>query len=123
VCFKIGVNDGLVSFRLAAKVDHVLAMLNAQTENWRRSKPRGGGRGEKVRLVPKRFRGDRDQAGRVAWRILLDCLRAQLTMAALGQAKVQEALLPWLCDAGGTTLFEFMEKTNYRGLIEYKEGA
>ncbi|KKM87516.1 hypothetical protein LCGC14_1268140 [marine sediment metagenome] len=121
VSFKIDVGGGLASFRLVAKVEEVMAVINEQTEKFRYQKKKSGGRGGRVRLVPKSFKNDRDHARRVAWRILFDCLRAQLTLVILGQAKVQEVLLPWMTDGSGRTLFEYMESANYQGLIEYQE--
>ena len=76
-----------------------------------------------MRLVPKRLKGDRDHARNVAWRIVKACLEAQLTMAALGQAKVEEVLLPWMTDGRGTTLFAYMEQAQYQGLLEHRPGG
>lgn len=47
---------------------------------------------------------DRDQAERVAWRILRDWVDAQMAIVEAGQASVDEVFMPYMLD-GGRTLY------------------
>lgn len=56
----------------------------------------------------------REQADRVAWRILLDWTKAQLTMINLEQVKPEQAFLPYAYDPSTRqTLFEKLEQRNF----------
>lgn len=55
--------------------------------------------------IPNRYR-DREQAERVAWRVLKDWLEAQLALIEAGAADMAEVMLPYLHVADGTTLYQ-----------------
>ena len=55
--------------------------------------------------IPPRY-ADRDQAERVAWRVLKDWLEAQLAIIEAGVADMAEVMLPYLNVAPGVTLYQ-----------------
>jgi hypothetical protein len=59
--------------------------------------------------IPPRY-ADRDQAERVAWRVLKDWLEAQLALIEAGVADMAEVMLPYLHVAPGLTLYQAFVK-------------
>ncbi len=58
-------------------------------------------------LEKDRKRADRDQAERVAWRIVKDWLAAQMAILEAEMVEVDEIFLPYLLDrTGERTMFE-----------------
>ncbi|WP_101723089.1 hypothetical protein [Eggerthella timonensis] len=55
-------------------------------------------------LIAEGVKCDRDQAERVAWRILRDWVDAQMAIVEAGQASVDEVFMPYMLD-GGRTLY------------------
>jgi len=55
--------------------------------------------------ISPRF-AERDQAERVAWRVLKDWLEVQLVMIEAGVVNLDEAMLPYLNVAPGVTLYQ-----------------
>lgn len=91
---------GEVSFRLPANVEGVILALNAAVDA---DKPAGGRR----RRLPLSLKNNKEQAARVAWRIVKDWLEAQIAINAAGNAKLEQALLGFAVDTrSGKTLFE-----------------
>ena len=66
--------------------------------------------------VPRSLR-TRDQARRVAWRIVFHWIDAQLAMIAAGLVRFEEVFLPYAQDAEGVTVFERMEKQKFGNLL------
>src|SRR5512142_2224367 len=96
--FAIPTKRGELSFRLPCDADSVYRVLAEQHPAMRWD--------TKKRL--------REQADRVAWRIVLDWTKAQLTMINLEQVKPEQAFLPYAYDARtGQTLFEKLEHNNF----------
>jgi hypothetical protein len=89
VTFEVATKFGLRAFRLPANIAGVEAVLREQ------------------RGVPRRL-ATREQAARVAWRILLDWIEAQLAIVEAGMATVDEVMLPYMADGQGGTLYQFM---------------
>lgn len=88
VSFKIRVaGDFLVAFRLPARIDGVLLTLKRQ------------------KGVPRRF-CNREQAARVAWRIIKDWITAQLALVESEIAGLAEVFLPYVEMGDGETLYE-----------------
>ncbi|MCH8134806.1 MAG: hypothetical protein IIB77_02370, partial [Proteobacteria bacterium] len=66
--------------------------------------------------IPKRLR-TREQASRVAWRIIKDWLRAQLAIIETEQAEMVEVFLPYAQHpVTGQTLYEQLEASGFRQL-------
>jgi hypothetical protein len=98
ISFRIRTEFGVLTFRLPANVDGVLAVL------------------QRSRSIPPRLRS-REQAGRVAWRITLNWLEAQLAMIQAGLVGLEEVFLPYCQDPAGVTLYERMCQAKFSGLL------
>ena len=85
--FLIDTPDGPRGIRLPANVDAVLAVLTKQ----------------KVRC-------DRDQAERVAWRIVKDWVAAQMAILESEMVQMDEIFLPYMVNDSGQTLFQCYRK-------------
>lgn len=86
VSFKLRMPKGEIAFRLPGRADAVLRVLERQN-------------------VEKRFR-NREQASRVAWRIVKDWITAQLALVQAEVASLPEVFLPYAEAGGGQTLYE-----------------
>jgi hypothetical protein len=97
ISFRIQTEFGILTFRLRANVEGVHASLL-------RSKQ-----------IPSSLR-NHDQARRVAWRIVLHWLDAQLALIAAGLATLDQVFLPFCQDQHGVTLYERMRQAKFSGL-------
>lgn len=88
VNFKLRMPHGEVAFRLPGRVDGVLRTLQKQR-------------------VEKRFM-TREQAERVAWRIVKDWITSQLAIVEAEIAGMAEVFLPYADAGNGQTLYERM---------------
>jgi hypothetical protein len=98
ISFRIKTEFGVLIFRLPANVDGVLVML------------------QRSKSIPPRLRS-REQAGRVAWRITLNWLEAQLAMIQAGLVGLEEVFLPYCQDPTGVTLYERIREAKFSGLL------
>jgi hypothetical protein len=98
ISFRIKTEFGVLTFRLPANVDGVFAVL------------------QRSRSIPPRLRS-REQAGRVAWRITLNWLEAQLALVQAGLATLDQVFLPYCQDPTGVTLYERMRQAKFSGLL------
>ena len=97
VSFKIQHNDEMISFRLPSNSEKMYVYLPNSD-------------------LPRRYRS-REQAGRVAWRIIKDWLRAQLAIIETEQAEMVEVFLPYAQDpATGQTLYEQLAAGGFKQL-------
>jgi hypothetical protein len=94
--FTVETTFGDRPFTLPVHVDGVEAVLR---------KDRG-----KARLTPASARALREQAERVAWRILKDWIEAQLAIVEAGLVTIDEVMLPYLRLRGDKTLYEVMRE-------------
>lgn len=81
--FQINTPAGLRGIRLPANVDAV----------------------HKV-LIRQKVKCDRDQAERVAWRILKDWVEAQMAILESEMVQMDEIFLPYMVNNNGQTLFQ-----------------
>lgn len=96
--FSITVQHGTVSFRLPCNVDAVYDFFLSRRKHYQR--------GTKARI--------REQSERVAWRILLDWVDAQLSMIMAKQVKPEQAFFAYIINPNtGQTLFEHMESQDF----------
>ena len=103
IAFTIETEFGSRSFELPANVEGVHQAI----ENAHR-------RGE----IPNRYRG-REQAQRVAWRIVKDWIEAQLAMIEAGLSTLDTVMLPFMVTSSGRTLaVEYRESAGMRRAIE-----
>lgn len=101
IAFKVKTRHGLIAFRLPANIPAAAQVLKDQAY---------------ARQIPRRFQNDVPQARRVAWRIIRQWLEAQLALVQLGMAKIEEVFLPYAQNAAGETVFEALERDEFRGL-------
>ena len=87
--FSIETPYGVQDFRLPANVEGVSEAL---------------ARGYEQRRVERRFTG-REQAARVAWRIVKDWLEAQVAIIEAGMMTMDQALLPHMLAPDGQTFY------------------
>jgi coenzyme F420-reducing hydrogenase beta subunit len=68
--------------------------------------------------IPRKF-VEKDQALRVAWRIVKDWVEAQMALLETQMVKMEQVFLPYAIVRGGKTLFEAMKNDNFK-LLEAK---
>jgi len=90
--FVVPTRFGERAFRLPANIDAVFKTLEVQR---RRGK------------VQPRF-ATKDQAVKVAWRILKDWIEAQMAIVESGMVTMEEVMLPYLVSRAGKTVYEIM---------------
>lgn len=97
VAFVIMVEGRPLSIRLPCNVDGVYkTLVNAKG-------------------VPSSKR-TKEQARRVAWRILKDWLEAQLALFQVGQAEIAQVLMPYAVDAEGRTAYQMFKESHIKQL-------
>ena len=89
-----GINQ--VPIKLPAKVDECLMVLQME-------KKKG----------TKNIKATKDQAERVAWRILKDWVEAQMALLDIHMVKLEEVFMPYIIDSHGNTLFEKFEEKQF----------
>lgn len=85
IAFAINTQFGPREFRLPVNATGVFNALRAD------------------RTVPPRYQ-TKDQATRVAWRIIKDWIEAQIALIEAGQAKLDETMLPYMVQGGQTVV-------------------
>lgn len=100
--FAIVTEHGNMSVRLPVHPDKVLSVFKLQVSNG---------------LLPRKYwDGDwaKEQAHRVAWRIIKDWLDAQLTLLNIQMVKIEEIFLPYIYnDKLHMTVYEMLEKNKF----------
>lgn len=96
--FRIMSQHGMLSFRLPINIQGVLNAIQHDNK------------------IPKKFK-TKEQATRIAWRILKDWIEAQLAIVEAQMANIIEVFLPYVQNQTGQTLFETLESNGYRQLV------
>lgn len=94
--FLIDTGVQKIPVRLPAKVDACLAVLHKE----KRENPR------------KQIKDTREQAERVAWRILKDWVEAQMALLDIEMVRFEEIFLPYI-EVQGQTVFEKLEEKQF----------
>lgn len=84
---------GMISFRLPARIESAVKILNRQAAAGK---------------IPRKFSDNREQAIRVAWRIVREWTISQLAMIELEQADATELFLAFAQNQEGKTVYELM---------------
>ena len=101
VSFRMLCRGSMIFFRLPAQLDRIYVLLQRDNK------------------VPRKLK-TREQAARVAWRIIKDWIEAQLAIVEAEQAEMVEVFLPYAQHpATGKTLYEHFETENFT-LLEHK---
>ena len=85
-----------VPIKLPVKVDECLKVLRIEKRSGTRT-----------------IKDTRDQAERVAWRILKDWVNAQMALLDIEMVRMEEIFLPYIVDNHGRTLFEKLEEQQF----------
>ncbi len=95
--FRIATPHGMIFFRLPANTQGVYkALLNDAK-------------------VPKKLKC-KEQAAKVAWRILKDWVEAQLAIVDAEMADMTEVFLPYAQDQNGQTVYQSLEQGGFKML-------
>ncbi len=94
--FLIDTGSRQIPVRLPAKVDACLAVLHK----------------EKLENPRKQIKDTREQAERVAWRILKDWVEAQMALLDIEMVRFEEIFLPYI-EVEGQTVFEKLEEKQF----------
>lgn len=95
--FLIDTGMQQIPVRLPAKVDDCLKILQKE----KRDNPR------------KQIKATRDQAERVAWRILKDWVEAQMALLDIEMVTFEEIFLPYIETNNGQTVYERLEERQF----------
>ena len=93
--FLVDVGYNQIPIKMPAKVNECLKVL--QNEKKKNSK----------------VKATREQAERVAWRILKDWVEAQMALLEINMVKMEEVFMPYIVDKTGQTLFEKLEEQRF----------
>ena len=97
ISFRVRGPCGMMTFRLPANVDKLYGVICSSSR------------------IPKRNR-TRDQAARVAWRIIKDWLEAQLALIQVEMATLEQVFLPYAQNEAGVTVYESLLAGQFNGL-------
>lgn len=95
--FLIDTGSQQIPVRLPVKVDECLQVLKKE----KRENPR------------KQIRDTREQAERVAWRILKDWVEAQMALLDIEMVRFEEIFLPYIETNNGQTVYERLEERKF----------
>lgn len=98
--FLIDTGVHQIPVRLPVKVDECLEVLKKEKKNSPRSN----------------IKATREQAERVAWRILKDWVEAQMALLDIQMVRFEEIFLPYIETGNGQTIYERLEEKQF--LIE-----
>lgn len=95
--FLIDTGTQQIPVRLPAKVDRCLLVLQKE----KKANPR------------KQIKDTREQAERVAWRILKDWVEAQMALLDIEMVRFDEIFLPYIQTSDGRTVYERLEEKSF----------
>ena len=98
--FLIDTGVQQIPVRLPVKIDECLEVLKKEKKNSPRSN----------------IKATREQAERVAWRILKDWVEAQMALLDIQMVRFEEIFLPYIETGNGQTIYERLEEKQF--LIE-----
>ena len=100
--FLIDVGYNQIPIKLPAKIEECYMVLCNEKKNG-----------------TKNIKATKEQAERVAWRILKDWIEAQMALLDINMVKFEEVFMPYIVDSNGKTLFEKLEEKQF--LLTQKE--
>lgn len=95
--FLIDTGMQQIPVRLPVRVEECLEVLRREKKNNSRSN----------------IKATRDQAERVAWRILKDWVEAQMALLDIQMVRFEEIFLPYIETQNGQTVFERLEEKQF----------
>ena len=94
--FRVITPQGEASIRLPVDPDAVFSVLQKQS---------------RLGKIPRRY-VTKQQAVRIAWRIVKDWVAAQMAILETEMVKMEQIFLPYIIGQGGRTLYEVAVSTN-----------
>lgn len=95
--FLIDTGSQQIPVKMPVKIDECLLVLQ----------------NEKKKNPKKQIKATRDQAERVAWRILKDWLEAQMALLDIEMVRFEEIFLPYIETSNGQTVFEIIKEKQF----------
>lgn len=95
--FRIITSSGMFSFRLPANIHKFYQVMIRDKK------------------IPSKLR-TKEQASRVAWRIMKDWIQAQLAIVTAEMVDIQQVFLPYAQDSNGVTVYEALKGSSFKGL-------
>ncbi len=95
--FLIDTGTQQIPVRLPVKVEECLEVLKREKKNSPRSN----------------IKATKEQAERVAWRILKDWVEAQMALLDIEMVELQEIFLPYIEIPNGQTIYQALEKKQF----------
>lgn len=95
--FLIATGAQQIPVRLPVKIDECLKILKK----------------EKKENPSKKIKDTKDQAERVAWRILKDWVEAQMALLDIEMVQFEEIFLPYIETTNGQTIYERLEERQF----------
>lgn len=95
--FLIDTGTQQIPVKLPVKIDECLKVLQKE----KKENPR------------KQIKDTREQAERVAWRILKDWVEAQMALLDIEMVRFEEIFLPYIETNNGQTIYERLEESNF----------
>lgn len=89
-CFNVPMPRGELAYRLPVDADTTLKVLERQYQ---------------LRQIPRTY-VNREQAVRIAWRIVKDWVEAQMAILETEMVKMEQIFLPYMVTPSGKTLYE-----------------
>lgn len=94
--FLIDTGYRQVPIKMPVKIDECLAVLKKEKRNGTKS-----------------IKDTKEQAERVAWRILKDWVESQMALLDIEMVRMEEIFMPYIVDNSGTTLYEKLEQRQF----------
>jgi hypothetical protein len=107
VSFIMRVGDSLVPFILPANTAGVAGVLKKE-KPYNYSRNRGG--------IDQYYAAQKDQAERIAWRILKNWVEAQIALIESGQAEPAQVFLPYAQQSDGRTMYDLFLESKQKSL-------
>lgn len=95
--FLIDIGNKQIPVRLPIKIDECLEVLKKEKKNSPRSN----------------IKATREQAERVAWRIMKDWVEAQMAILDIEMVRFEEIFLPYIETNTGKTIYERLEEKQF----------
>jgi len=96
--FRIRTEFGVLTFLLPANIGRVYRVIAPDTR------------------IARSLR-TKEQAARIAWRIVKDWIEAQLAMIEAGLVDLEQVFLPYAQDPAGRTVYELMRERKFQPLL------
>ncbi len=97
ISFRLQTAHGQLSFILPANVGKTYDVMRSHAK------------------IPGKLK-TREQAARVAWRIIKDWIEAQMAFIQTGQVAMEQLFLPFVQGSNGQTLYETLESGGFKNL-------